>query len=114
MAFYLVRARLRPELLDELRDRLARRAFEGLRPFGRSLTRGLMGARRDPATGEIVWEEEDYCSPPLQMERDAVLDRYCGEIRVEVVVEGSGWAEIAALPPLWDWTPKERPIRTTP
>lgn len=102
MAFYLVRARLRQDRMDELRDRLERREFEGLRPFGRSLTRGLAGARRDPATQEAVWEEEDYCSPPLRMEREAVLDRYCAEIRVEPVPEGDGWARIASLPPLWE------------
>jgi len=109
MAFYLVRARLRPERLDELQDQLARRAFEGLRPFGRSLTEGLMGARLDPSTGEAVWEEEDYCSPPLRMEREAVLDRYCAEISVERVSEGQGWAQIASLSPLWELrAPKRR------
>jgi hypothetical protein len=55
MAFYLVRARLRPERLEELRGRLAQREFEGLPPFGRSLTKGLSGARHDPATGDAVW-----------------------------------------------------------
>ncbi len=102
MAFYLVRARIHPERADELREHLARRAFEGLRPFGASLTTGLMGARLDPATGEAVWEEEDYCSPPLRMERDAVLDRYFAGIRVERVREGEGWAWIESWPPLWD------------
>jgi hypothetical protein len=104
MAFYLVRARLHPGRTGELRERLARRAFAGLRPFGGSLTRGLMDARLDPDTGEAVWEEEDYCSPPLRMEREAVLDRYFAEIRVQHVREGEGWAKIASWPQLWDWT----------
>ncbi len=101
MAFYLVRARLHPERASELHEQLTRRAFEGLAPFGASLTQGLTGARRDPASGDAVWEEEDYCAPPLRMEREAVLDRYFAEIRVECVREGEGWARIAAFPPLW-------------
>ena len=51
--------------------------------------------------GWIVWEEEDYCSPPLAMERDAVLDTYFSDLSVERVAEGVGWERIEALPPLW-------------
>lgn len=102
MAFYLIRTRLRPDRLPDLRAHLAAGAWADLRPFGRSLTRALEGARLDPATGEAVWEEEDYCSPPLRMEREAVLDRYCGPLEVEPVREGEGWSRIAHLPPLWD------------
>jgi hypothetical protein len=32
-----------------------------------------------------VWIGEDYCSPPLTMEREAVLDRFFDSIKVEVV-----------------------------
>lgn len=101
MAYYLVRATLREELHDELAEKLAARAFVGLRPFGGSVTKGLEGARRQP-DGRVVWEEEDYCSPPLAMERAAVLDRYFTQIEVETVREDAGWAQIAGLPPLWD------------
>jgi hypothetical protein len=31
----------------------------------------------------MIWSEEDYCSPPLAMEREAVLDRYFTDIKVE-------------------------------
>jgi len=73
-------------------------------PFGRAMTMSLRRARRDPETGEAVWVEEDYCSPPLAMEREAVLDDYFEEIRVvhEDVDEAEGWAEIEDLPLLWD------------
>lgn len=54
MAFYLVGARLRPGRVDDLRVRLALREFAGRRPFGRALTKGLQGARLDPATGDAV------------------------------------------------------------
>jgi hypothetical protein len=100
MAYYLVRARLREELHEELREKLAAKAFANLRPFGEALTLGLEGARRQP-DGRVVWEEEDYCSPPLAMERAAVLDRYFTDIQVETVSEDDGWARIAELPSLW-------------
>lgn len=102
MAHYLVRARLRTELAEELRTRLAREEFRTMQPFGRALTQALENARRDPETGEAVWEEEDYCSPPLAMERAAVLDRYFEDLRVERVPEGEGWQRIAHLPSLWE------------
>lgn len=100
MAYYLVRAHLREELRDELLQKLDAKAFARLRPFGEALTMGLEGARRQ-ADGRAVWEEEDYCSPPLAMERAAVLDRYFTGIEVETVSEDDGWAQIAALPGLW-------------
>ncbi|MCS6828275.1 MAG: hypothetical protein NZ553_16790 [Caldilinea sp.] len=102
MAYYLVRAKLKGELREELRSRLGRQEFQSMRPFGVALTKGLTGARRDPTTGEAVWEEEDYCSPPLAMEREAVLDRYFDDLRVETVREGEGWRRIAGLPSLWE------------
>jgi hypothetical protein len=97
MAHYLVRARPRRGKLDELQVRLQEDAFVDLQPFGRALTRGLRGAR---AEGEgAVWEEEDYCSPPLAEERAAVLDSYFEGIAVEPVAKGEGWRRIEALPP---------------
>jgi hypothetical protein len=100
MAYYLVRARLKQERLPELRVQLDRKAFAGLRPFGRALTRSLEGARRQEDTA--VWEEEDYCSPPLAEEREAVLDDYFEGIEVEEVAEGEGWRRIEDLPSLYD------------
>jgi hypothetical protein len=99
MAHYLVRARAKPEKLGELGDRLAAEAFVDLQPFGRALTKGLRGARleRDGA----VWEEEDYCSPPLAEERAAVLDAYFDGITVEPVAPGAGWRRIEGLPRLF-------------
>ncbi len=99
MAYYLVRATPRPELLDELAAKLAEDAFIDMRPFGQALTRGLQGARRLD-DGRAIWEEEDYCSPPLAMERAAVLDRYFTDIQVEHVKEDEGWSRIEPLPRL--------------
>ena len=99
MAHYLVRARPRRGKLDELEVRLRDHAFVHLQPFGRALTRGLRGARTE---GDgAVWEEEDYCSPPLAEERAAVLDSYFEDIAVEPVAKGEGWRRIEPLPPLF-------------
>jgi hypothetical protein len=48
-----------------------------------------------------MWEEEDYCEPPLAEERAAVLDRYFEGLTVEPVIQGTGWALIQDLPPLF-------------
>lgn len=107
MAYYLVRAQPKTEKLSELGDALARNAFIDLRPFGRSITKGLTGARWQDE-GTVVWEEEDYCSPPLAMERAAVLDDYFDEITVEHVHEDEGWARIADLPQVFSESPSPR------
>lgn len=100
MAFYLVSAVPKHGLMEELSERLAREEFLALRPFGPTLMRSHKGARvkRD---GVAVWEEEDYCSPPLAEERAAVLDHYFLDLRLEPVSEGDGWKRIEALPRLF-------------
>jgi hypothetical protein len=100
MAYYLVTATPRDDLLAELSERLGRDEFAALRPFGRALTTSLRRARRLP-NGKAMWEEEDYCRPPLAQERQAVLDRYFDQISVEPVVKGSGWALIDAFPAMF-------------
>jgi hypothetical protein len=100
MAFYLVSAVPKHGLMEELSEQLGRDAFIGLSPFGATLSRSLKEARlrRDCVA---VWEEEDYCRPPLAEERAAVLDRYFEDVRVQPVSEGGGWTKIAALPRLF-------------
>jgi hypothetical protein len=83
----------------ELQDQLQKGSFIGLRPFGKALTHSLREARTQP-DGIAIWEEEDYCSPPLAEERAAVLDKYFDEISVEPVEAGEGWKRIEALPRL--------------
>lgn len=99
MAYYLVKAKLKPELAQQLRARLDSGEIRAMRPFGIALHDGLDGARLE---GEwVVWEEEDYCRPPLAMERAAVLDAYFTGLSVETVERDTGWARIQTLPRLW-------------
>ena len=99
MAYYLVRAKPKPERLRELRRQLEQNAFVSLRPFGKALTHSLENARSE-SDGTATWEEEDYCSPPLAEERAAVLDTYFDEIKVEQVNAGEGWKQVERLPKL--------------
>lgn len=99
MAHYIVRAKPKPARLAELHNRLDESAFANLRPFGKALTYSLENAHLQP-DGIAIWEEEDYCSPPLAQERAAVLDRYFTEIEVEQVNAGEGWERIKTLPKL--------------
>ena len=100
MAFYIVTAVPKHDQLGELLDRLRENEFVSMRPFGVSVTVSLKGARIHP-DGTAIWEEEDYCSPPLAQERAAVLDTYFDELEVERVEVGEGWKRIDDLPHLF-------------
>ena len=97
--YYLVRAKPKPERLPDLQSGLDENAFIASRPFGKALTYSLSEARTQPDR-TAIWEEEDYCSPPLAQERAAVLDMYFDEIKVEQVNAGEGWKRIKNLPKL--------------
>jgi hypothetical protein len=101
MAYYLVKAKFNRDLLAELRARLDSGEIKGMRPFGTALQYSLDHARLD-LQGWAVWEEEDYCSPPLAQERAAVLDTYFTELSVERVQKGDGWSRIESLAKLWN------------
>jgi hypothetical protein len=109
MAYRFVRARPVDDRLPELHDRLESGEIGEMNPFGEAMTKSLTDARFDPETGEAVWVEEDYCSPPLAMERSAVLDDYFTDLTVvhENVDETEGWARIEDLPSLWTQLPGE-------
>jgi hypothetical protein len=100
MAYYIVRAKPNPSRLVELRARLDCGEIKAMQPFGRALQLGLTNARLHD-DGFAIWEEEDYCHPPLAMERAAVLDDYFSDLSVERVEKGEGWAKINPLPLLW-------------
>jgi hypothetical protein len=49
-----------------------------------------------------MWVKEDYCSPPLAMEREIVLDRYFDDLTVDRIrSEDEGWNKIQDKPLLW-------------
>lgn len=104
MAKRFVRARPKQDQLVELRERLDSGEIETMEPFGRAMTRALEKARFDPSSGEAVWIEEDYCSPPLAMERAKVLDDYFEDITIveENIDEAIGWQRIDDLPEFWE------------
>lgn len=101
MAYYLVKAKINPDQADELRSRLDSGEIQKMRPFGRALQHSLDNMRIDQE-GWQVWEEEDYCTPPLAQERAAVLDTYFTDLSVKQVQKGDGWAEIDSLSNFWD------------
>jgi len=100
MAYYLVQAKPIDNLLTELRQRLDSGEIKVMRPFGNALQYGLDHARLQE-NGIAIWEEEDYCVPPLAQERAAILDTYFNELTVEPVEKTEGWKRIEPLPMLW-------------
>lgn len=102
MTFWLVKARPRVGKLTELRNRLDSGEISAMRPFGESLDDGLRNARVREEDGYALWEEEDYCHPPLAQEREAVLDSYFDDLSVEDARQpGQGWKRVEKLPSLW-------------
>jgi len=68
MAHYLVTAVPMAGRMEELGNLLRENAFAKLLPFGGAITLSLRNARLRE-DGAAVWEEEDYCIPPLAQER---------------------------------------------
>ncbi|MBI1730068.1 hypothetical protein HY229_04645 [Candidatus Acetothermia bacterium] len=101
MAHYLVEAKPHLHKLKSLRERLDQGLIKRLKPFGNTLHHSLVNARLKP-DGFAVWEEEDYCSPPLAQERAAVLGEFFAKISVKTTREEEGWNEVGELPSLWD------------
>jgi len=100
MAYYLVSAKPRQDRMSDLKERLKEGAFVSLKPFGKALSSSLKNARL-AKNGLALWEEEDYCDPPLKEERAAVLDDYFTNIEVKQVAREQGWAQISFLPRLF-------------
>ena len=101
----MVKARPRKELLENLHKDLSSGKISKMRPFGRALQYSLENARIDDNENPdyAIWVEEDYCSPPLAMERESVLDQYFNDIAVSrVESEEEGWNMIKEKPSLWN------------
>jgi hypothetical protein len=101
MALYIVRAKPKNDLSD-LRKELDSGEISRLKPFGKTLQYGLDNAKIDPRDGYAKWIEEDYCTPPLAMERESVLDRYFEDITVQLIYsEKEGQDRIGNITGLW-------------
>jgi len=100
VAYYLVKARAVKDKFYELEEKLFSGHISSLRPFGRAMDLSLRNAKYD-LDGYLVWEEEDYCSPPLAMERQMVLDHYFYDLSIVRVNEGEGWNQISHFPNVW-------------
>ena len=73
MAYYLVTAKPKSDRLRDLLSNLRKHIYSPMRPFGKAMTHALENAslRED---GYAVWEEEDYCRPPLAEEHSVKQD----------------------------------------
>ena len=100
MTSYLVKATPKGNIA-KIRQDIDNGMIRNLVPFGKSLQYSLENAKLDNER-YAVWVEEDYCSPPLAMEREAVLDRFFDNIKVEVVSsEEDGWSKIRDRQSFW-------------
>jgi hypothetical protein len=98
MTLYIVRAKPKNDL-SGLRKELKSGKISKLRPFGETLHHGLQKSRFDTNNNYAMWVEEDYCAPPLAMERE----RYFDDITVERVnSEEKGWKSLEDKPLLWN------------
>jgi hypothetical protein len=84
MVLYIARAKPKKDLAD-LRKELDSGRIPKLRPFGEELQHCLENAWMDSKNGYALCVEQDYCSPPLAMERESVLDRYFDNVTVDRV-----------------------------
>ena len=100
MAYYLVTAKPIRSKINDLRKWLDSGEIRAMRPFGQALQMGLDNARWQ-SDGVAIWEEEDYCVPPLAQERAAVLDEYFTDLEVQPVNKGEGWKKIDSLERIW-------------
>ena len=102
MTIYVVKAKPKKDLMADLRQEIISGKISRLKPFGKELHHSLENARIFEEYA--YWVEEDYCSPPLAMERRTVLDRYFDNITVEQVEsDEEGWNRIKSRPMFWKY-----------
>jgi hypothetical protein len=103
MTLYIVRAKPKSQL-SELRKEMDSGKISNLKPFGKSLQRGLENARMDKETGYAMWVEERLLLSTVDKgTRESVLDRYFDDITVDrVKFEREGRDRISNKPYLWN------------
>lgn len=81
---YHVRARLRGDTAAALLAKLTDGTVASQRPDGGELVASMERAVVN-AEGQVEWSETCYCSPPLQHERETVLDLHFEDISTEPI-----------------------------
>ena len=81
---YAVNAKLVTERGPELLSRLTDGSIAAQRPDGEEIV-AAMGRARVAQDGAVRWTETCFCHPPLQHERETVLDRYFDHIETEAI-----------------------------
>ncbi len=81
---YAVTAHLIEGREAEFHRRLTDGTIAAQRPDGMEIVASMRRARITQ-DGTVRWTELCYCSPPLQHERETVLDRYFSDLRTEPV-----------------------------
>ncbi len=100
MAHYLVTAKPILKKIKSLENSLKNNEFLNLQPFGKAISFSLLNARLKE-NGLAVWEEEDYCDPPLKEEKFHVLKYFFEDINAKEIKEGEGWNSIKELPEMF-------------
>ena len=99
MTIYVVKEKPKKDLMADLRQEIISGKISRLKPFVEELHHGLKNAR---IFEYAYWVEEDYCSPPLAMERRSALDRYFDVITVDQVEsDEEGWNRIKNRSMFW-------------
>ncbi len=81
---YHVRARLRPERAAEFLRRLTDGSIARQRPDGAEIVAAMERATVGK-DGVVEWSEMCFCSPPLQHERETVLDAHFTDLTTEPI-----------------------------
>lgn len=81
---YHVRAKLRKERAAEFLRRLTDGSIARQRPDGAEIVASMERATVGE-DGQVEWSETCFCSPPLQHERETVLDAHFTDLTVEPI-----------------------------
>ena len=81
---YSVKARCIPAAMAELYRKLTDGTIQKQKPDGREIVDSMNRARISELR-LVQWSEKCFCSPPLQHERQTVLDHYFTDMEIEPV-----------------------------
>lgn len=79
---YQIKARLKEGKAKGFKEALENGTVAGIGPDGREIVKGMESATISKS-GDITWNMICFCSPPLEHEREAILDEYFEDMRIE-------------------------------